>query len=1133
MAGATSAAQSFTKEGSATAATMETVSAGINVLGTVAMVATTAMGPWGKALTITATVISALIPVISKWSSALETDSDRLRKSLADLADQAKKTGQEVTPEAFLGALSKGRQEAAAKKSGESTEEAIKKAIPQGTEGLGSEDMKALVSLIQASGAVKDGKTDQDKVNKIVRDATVTQKDFRGAAYLGGVQEKSAISVDKAIENEKAAIKARALAQRGSVAQKEGMTDKEKDDQTYDVEQLVFRQKILQQIFSQELEISNEAAKTALKREKELSYLDQTRGRLTELVAIEKERTIELAKITDEQEKFNSLQLNSVRKGLGAGAKNSVLSQEALYGANDLQLQTLMDSFEESSGPDGNTDQFKADLDSFLRQTGALKGKDILDSGAEENITNAIRDIFEASRKQNANTANQKAGVNQKFDIAAQNTTGEKLDRTTKDLQDRLNGAGNYADLLANAQKDLTNSLLETKLKNKILIANAAQNADTQLGLALSNEATQTEIYKRVSIEKDAAIDASKLRQATEEKVRQFAKDSENIGLKFSTDEDLLNAESDYLNNLYSQVSVGEEAIQEGKKLAIQSKKNRRQAEVTATNQKQLFDEDVKQIADKILIAKGFQKQVTQLDLNDKASKELELESLNLARASGELAAQYNNLAAVTANEQTKISNQQAGEITSAIAKGGAYSGTSTNLREQARASILQQNLGGRNPTDVSIEEQANLLSGKGNTIGQNLRIEGSGLLDEAKTFQQILGQDTPKALADGLAEAMKVGLSGADNIGEALQNIAKSFLQNLQGAFLQSASNKIVGSTLAAIGGSEGGYVRKFAAGGMVTGGSGIRDDVPAMLSSGEYVMRKSAVQKYGAENIAKMNDGGIFLPGVRGGSAISGYDQLSKFANQTTTSGATDVLKGTGSTAYANLEDQSARLSRFGLMNEDTIKGEVTSAQQQGLDIITKREAYRTQQRKAMQQQIISTVAAAGLSYGVGKIGDIANQMTVKSNVVPGQTMMTPYRVKGAEGGMVARFNNGGGPTDDIPALLMGGEYVMNRATTRKYGKQYLDSMNTGRARFADGGEVGMDATVESSDSKAKVDSKTGTAVNISINVSGSSSSTESQGQTSQGGVDYKKMGERIKAVVLETINEEKRLGGALRSR
>jgi len=338
----------------------------------------------------------------------------------------------------------------------------------------------------------------------------------------------------------------------------------------------------------------------------------------------------------------------------------------------------------------------------------------------------------------------------------------------------------------------------------------------------------------------------------------------------------------------------------------------------------------------------------------------------------------------------------------------------------------------------------------------------------------------------------------------------------------------------------SQGGYIQKFASGGFVTGGSGIRDDVPAMLSSGEYVMRKSAVQKYGAENMAKMNNGGIFLPGVRGGSAISGYDQLSKFANQTTTSGATDVLRGSKSTAFANLEDQSARLSRFGLMNEDTIKGEITSAQQQGLELIAQREAYRTQQRKAMQQQIVGTVAAAGLSYGVGKIGDIANKMTVKSNVVSGQTMMTPYRVQAnrirkAYGGMIAGFNNGGGPTDDIPALLMGGEYVMDRATVRKYGKQYLDSMNTGRARFAEGGYAGAETetTTESNDSKAKVNAATGTAVNISINVSGSSSSTESQGQTSQGGVDYKKMGERIKAVVLETINEEKRLGGALRSR
>jgi hypothetical protein len=438
----------------------------------------------------------------------------------------------------------------------------------------------------------------------------------------------------------------------------------------------------------------------------------------------------------------------------------------------------------------------------------------------------------------------------------------------------------------------------------------------------------------------------------------------------------------------------------------------------------------------------------------------------------------------------------------------------------------------------------------------------------EASSFAETFSYNTTIGFRDGLRDALSAAVSGTDDLRGALQGVAQGFLKTMQQAFLQNASNNVLSGLSKALPSffqmpvtkSQGGYIQKFASGGFVTGGSGIRDDVPAMLSSGEYVMRKSAVQKYGAENMAKMNNGGIFLPGVRGGSEISGYDQLSKFANQTTTSGATDVLRGSKSAAFANLEDQSARLSRFGLMNEDTIKGEITSAQQQGLDIMAQREAYRTQQRKAMQQQIVGTVAAAALSYGAGKLGSMgANKVSaqgIKSSGVASmssklgiyggagpmslgsftssvQPKFSPLR--NAYGGMIRGFSNGGGPTDDIPALLMGGEYVMDRATVRKYGKQYLDSMNTGRARFAEGGYAGAETetTTESNDSKAKVNAATGTAVNISINVSGSSSSTESQGQTSQGGVDYKKMGERIKAVVLETINEEKRLGGALRSR
>jgi TP901 family phage tail tape measure protein len=431
----------------------------------------------------------------------------------------------------------------------------------------------------------------------------------------------------------------------------------------------------------------------------------------------------------------------------------------------------------------------------------------------------------------------------------------------------------------------------------------------------------------------------------------------------------------------------------------------------------------------------------------------------------------------------------------------------------------------------------------------------------EASNFTENFSYNTTLGFRDGLRDALDAAVSGTDDLRGALEGVAKGFLRTMQQAFLQNASNNVMQGLSSAFPKifqtkSQGGYIQKFASGGFVTGGSGIRDDVPAMLSSGEYVMRKSAVQKYGAENMAKMNNGGIFLPGVRGGSEISGYDQLSKFANQTTTSGATDVLKGGRSSAFANLEDQSVRLSRFGLMNEDTIKGEITSAQQQGLELIAQREAYRTQQRKAMQQQIVGTALSLALSAGTNALGSkgsapkatgmgagtkasdlkLLNSIdTSKMFKLDTNSSFMNFTPGKAYGGMIRGFNNGGGPTDDIPALLMGGEYVMDRGTVRKYGKQYLDSMNSGRAKFAEGGYAGAETetTTESTDSKAKVDANTGTAVNISINVSGGNSSTESQGQTSQGGVDYKKMSERIKAVVLETLNEEKRLGGSLRTR
>jgi hypothetical protein len=82
----------------------------------------------------------------------------------------------------------------------------------------------------------------------------------------------------------------------------------------------------------------------------------------------------------------------------------------------------------------------------------------------------------------------------------------------------------------------------------------------------------------------------------------------------------------------------------------------------------------------------------------------------------------------------------------------------------------------------------------------------------------------------------------------------------------------------------AKGGTIRKFATGGFVPG-SGNRDTVPAMLTPGEFVIRKKAVETIGASNLESINrkgynDGGAvyskdavgaLILGKKGGSRSS----------------------------------------------------------------------------------------------------------------------------------------------------------------------------------------------------------------------------------------------------------------------
>ena len=54
--------------------------------------------------------------------------------------------------------------------------------------------------------------------------------------------------------------------------------------------------------------------------------------------------------------------------------------------------------------------------------------------------------------------------------------------------------------------------------------------------------------------------------------------------------------------------------------------------------------------------------------------------------------------------------------------------------------------------------------------------------------------------------------------------------------------------------------------------------------------------------------------------------------------------------------------------------------------------------------------------------------------------------------------KFAEGGMAQDDVPALLMNGEYVVNKEAVKKYGSGFFEKLNKGSVnKFAKGGQVG----------------------------------------------------------------------------
>ena len=491
--------------------------------------------------------------------------------------------------------------------------------------------------------------------------------------------------------------------------------------------------------------------------------------------------------------------------------------------------------------------------------------------------------------------------------------------------------------------------------------------------------------------------------------------------------------------------------------------------------------------------------------------------------------------------------------------------------------------------------------------------------------------------LREGIKGALKDVITGAKSMREALQGvfaaIADKMLDRTIGTLVDSIFYAIMPRGYMY---NKGGEVKGYNGGGIVRGGSGVRDDVPAVLTRGEYVVRKKAVNKYGRGFIEQLNQGRIRKYADGGSASFNLMNQFDYDDPKRPTAGTMNV---------------DSRMSAFAQTDTNNPMNQLKFDKEKTLDSYLKEKAqYEEQkrqamanykkQRKGMIKQMFIQIGMMALTAGISKAiknsknppglspkgagfdsgtpagttvvdtggGNMVsyatpeaalqanpwletNQMVTANPVqmdVHGrqfQSYSRPIRQGGLDFGggrnavghgatqlpydgarnyRDARDNFGftgtrrqyrslrpvgrskGGPMlggrDNIPALLTGGEYVVNRQSVGKYGLDFFNKLNAGKLPgFNSGGLVGENngSTKMTNGGGSPSNVNNNITINVTVekdgNVSTDTTNEQAGGnQNTQGALNEEERNKRfsgaIKDAVVREIVDQKRPGGLL---
>lgn len=474
---------------------------------------------------------------------------------------------------------------------------------------------------------------------------------------------------------------------------------------------------------------------------------------------------------------------------------------------------------------------------------------------------------------------------------------------------------------------------------------------------------------------------------------------------------------------------------------------------------------------------------------------------------------------------------------------------------------------------------------------------------------------------------AFKEFANGTKSASEALRDFGISIFNKILDKTIDIAFNSFTGSIVSGIqtigsswfgknstpGGAQGGLVQAFSSGGPVKGGSGVKDDVPSVLSAGEYVINKKAVKKYGLNTLHYINSGRLKKFQGGGSASVLLKNQFLYDDELKPSSGKLDV---------------DPNLSNFGLSDEENPQNQLRMNREAELArYLKEKEDYEQMKKDAMaafKQEKKNRIYGAYISLGIGLAGagigaaaksgassQVPNleKVAAEGNVRANQKLGNYYRSIGnyskaqsyyrdaaiykavnnrdygsvgqimtrygkAKGGIISYAGGGEGPgKDNVPAWLMGGEFVMKRQAVQKYGVDFMNRLNSGQVRkFAEGGIVPVggrttegDSTIKLNENLLKLITSTEnltqifeksingqpttsvkqnenqstpiinvySTVNVSSTQSGevkSNVSTKTEGTNDKKEKNNTDLGRQIEGVVLKVIIDQSRPGGLL---